>query len=94
VNQDELAAALAFFQSTADVELLRQELRRIRPLAARAVGGFERAGREAPEPLTIAAATEPASREAALRTSRAVRDFAELQALSRVIGRRIEELQT
>jgi hypothetical protein len=92
MNLDDLAAAVAFFQSTDDVELLKSELRRIRPLAARAVSGFERSGKDAPQPLDVAPAAQPASRDAALRTARQVKDFGELQALSRAIGRRIEQL--
>lgn len=93
VSRDDLSAALAFFQGTDDIDLLKEELRRIRPLAARAVSGYERTGKDAPQPLEVTPATEPASREVALRTAKAVKDFAELQALSRAIGRRIEQLQ-
>ncbi|MPZ48012.1 MAG: hypothetical protein GEU75_01640 [Dehalococcoidia bacterium] len=94
MEQTDLAGVVAFFQSTDDVELLKDVLRRIRPQAARAVSGFERTGREAPPPSDVPAEGQPATRAAALAWTREVRDFAQLQSVARAIGRRIEELQT
>ena len=91
-NRDEIERALAFFESTTDVRLLRETLRAIRPRAARAVASFERRGQPVPPPREISPASEAATQADALRTVSVVSDFGELQALARTIGRRIEAL--
>jgi hypothetical protein len=88
----DVARAIAFFEASDDADLLRETLRQIRPRAAAAVQRIEASGRAAPAPAGIAAASEAASREEALRIARGVQDFAELQVLSRAIGRRLETL--
>jgi hypothetical protein len=89
----DVAEAIAFLAVSDDRKLLRDVLASIRPRAARAVGAFERDRRRVPPPAEIDAADQPASRDAALRTVNGTRDFAELQALARAAGRRLEELQ-
>jgi hypothetical protein len=93
-SEQDVGRALAFFDACNDLPLLLSVLRGIRPRAAQEVGRFERTGRAVPPPAKVAAAPEAASREEALRTVRALRDFALLQAVSRRIGRRVEELQS
>jgi hypothetical protein len=90
---DEVARAIAFFQQCDDIELLRELLRALRPRAAAEVRRHESRGRRAPAPSNIAAAERAATEPEARRTVRATTDFAQLQALSRAIGKRVEELQ-
>jgi hypothetical protein len=92
-TQAEVAAALAYFDACDDLELLMEVLRGIRPRAAAAVRRYETRNVDAPGPDPVAAAAMPATRDAALRTVRQTEDFAQLQALSRAIGRRIETLR-
>ena len=93
VSEHEVAAAIAFFESSDDVEFLLGVLRSIQPRAAAEVRRQERRGRDVPAPLPIVASEPPATREAALQTVRATSDFGQLQALSRAIGRRVEALR-
>lgn len=91
-DPNRLAGALAYFQRCEDVELMKELLRSVRPRAANAVGRMERAKKEPPAPLEIEAASEPLPRQEAIKVLQQVQDFAELQALSRTIGRRLEQL--
>ncbi len=90
--KDDVARALAFFQASDDIALLREVLAIIRPRAAAAVRNSERSGVAVPQPALIEPAAEAGTKDEALRTLRALQDFAQLQAVGRVVGRRIEEL--
>ncbi|SRR6266480_2317418 len=89
----DVARAIAFFESTNDLDLLREVLRTIRPRALAAVRRHERSRQPVPSPDDIAASAEPADKAEALRTVSSTEDFGRLQAISRVVGRRIESLQ-
>jgi hypothetical protein len=91
-SRDDVAKAIAFFASCTDADLLRDVLRQIQPKAAAAARKFS--NREPPNPAAIVAAAEPASKDEALRTARTVSDFAQMQALARAVGRRVEELRS
>lgn len=93
MGMKEVASAIAYFERSDDLNQLLEVLRAIRPRAAASVRRFESRNAEVPAPLEMPRSGAPASREAALRTVRETNDFAQLQALSRAIGRRIEELQ-
>jgi hypothetical protein len=93
VSREEVARAIAFFERSEELSLLLDILNQVRPRAASAVGNLQRRGQPIPTPLEIEAAAEPATREEAIHIVRAVRDFGELQALTRAIGRRVEELR-
>ena len=93
-SQADVARAIAYFQACEDAEELRDLLRTLRPRAAAEVRRHERRGTEAPSPRTIPAAAGAATAAEALRTVRETTDFAQLQALTRAIGRRVEELQS
>jgi hypothetical protein len=94
VSDEEVARAIAYFETCDDVELMRSLLSEIAPRARRVVDRHLRRGRERriPPPARIEPARESASREAAVAAVRDVEDFAQLQALARAIGRRVEEL--
>ena len=94
MDDTDIARAIAYFETCEDVDLLRNILRSIQPRAAAAVRRSERLRTGVPEPRDIAVADAVASSEEALRTVRATDDFAQLQALSRNIGRRVEELMS
>jgi len=88
----DVAGAIAFFESTTDLALLHEVLRTIRPRASAEVRRYERAGRPVPSPDAGAAAADPAGQTEALQTVRSTKDFAQIQALARAVGRRIEAL--
>ena len=90
---DEVARAIAFFEQCDDIELLRELLRALRPRATAEVRRHESRGKTTPAPSNIAAAERAAPESEARRTVRATTDFAQLQALSRAIGKRVEDLQ-
>lgn len=92
-TEREVARALAFFERCNDLPVLLDLLRSIRPRAAQEVRRYERSRRPVPPPAKVAPSEDAATRDEALRTVRATRDFALLQALSRQVGRRVEELQ-
>jgi 5-methylcytosine-specific restriction endonuclease McrBC regulatory subunit McrC len=94
MSKQEVAAAMAFFQASKDLQLLKQTLQIIRPMASRAVGTYERTQRDVPEPIDLQPANEPATQQEALRITRSIKDFRELQTLARVIGMRVEQLQS
>lgn len=93
-NEDEVARALAFFQRTVDIALLRRALAAVAPRAARQVRRFMQRGGEGavPVPAEVAPAAEPATETEALSVLASTTDFALLQALTRAIGRRVESL--
>jgi hypothetical protein len=62
-------------------------------MAARAVSDYARARREVPDPVQVQPGDKPATADEALRITRSIRDIGEIQALSRVIGKRVEQLQ-
>jgi hypothetical protein len=64
----------------------------IQPNAAAAVRKAQLQRREVPPPLDVEAAASAATKDDALKTVRVVHDVAQLQALARAVGRRIEEL--
>ena len=89
---DDIARAIAYFQACPDAELLRGVLKSIQPKAAAAVRQAQMRRREVPPPLDVEAASSASSRDEALKLVRSVQDFAQLQALARAVGRRIEDL--
>ena len=91
-GSEDVARAIAFFQACTDAGLLRDVLKTIQPKAAAAARKFSR--REPPNPASIAPAAMAATEEEALHTVRRVQDFAELQAVARAVGRRVEELRS
>jgi hypothetical protein len=86
---------MAFFEATGDLMLLHRAAAEIAPRAKRMVAGFIRQGGEdaIPPPADLRPAREPAPEAEALRTLRAIDDFALLQVVARSIGRRIEALE-
>lgn len=89
---EDVARAIAYFEACPDAELLRGVLQIIQPKAAAAVRQAQQQRREVPSPLDITPSTNAATQEQALRTVRTTQDFAQLQAMARAVGRRIEEL--
>jgi hypothetical protein len=89
---DDVARAIAYFEACPDAELLRGVLKTIQPKAAAAVRQAQLKRRDVPPPVEIAPSENAASKDDALKTVRSVQDFAQLQALARAVGRRIEEL--
>jgi hypothetical protein len=89
---DNVARAIAFFEQSEDLDLLKDVLRTIRPRAAAEVRRLQMRGRQAPVPLDIPGAASVATREEALKAVTATKDFAQLQAISRAVGRRVESL--
>ena len=88
----DIARAIACFEASDDATFLREVLRAIRPKAEAAALQAAKRGRDMPDPSTITPSTEAASPAQALATVRATKDFAALQAMARVAGRRAEEL--
>jgi hypothetical protein len=93
-DRDDVARAIAFFEGCEDVALLRQALADIAPKARRLVVRYLGAGGEdaVPPPADVPHTPVAASREDALRILRETNDFALLQAMTRAMGRRVEEL--
>lgn len=91
----QVAAAMAFFESTDDIALLHQLTAEVAPRARRAVTQLLASGGDAtiPAPADLRPARAPAARADAVATLRSVDDFALLQALARTIGRRIEAIE-
>jgi hypothetical protein len=94
-SRDEVARAIAFFEATEDIELLRRILGQVAPRAAREVRRLLQRRGEAgiPEPALIAPSAQVADQAEAIRTLDLTTDFALLQAMSMAIGKRIEELR-
>jgi hypothetical protein len=91
-DEEAVARAIAFFESSSDADLLRGVLRSIQPRAAAAARRF--AAKTPPDPATLAPAAVAATQDEALATADSVQDFALLQALARAVGRRIEVLRS
>jgi hypothetical protein len=93
--REEAARAIAFFELSADMALLRASLEEAAPRIKRMVGGFLQRGTEEhiPVPSDVRAARDSANRDQALATLRKATDFALLQAITRAIGQRIETLE-
>jgi hypothetical protein len=89
---DDVARTIAYFAACPDAELLRGVLKTIQPKAAAAVRQAQLKRRDVAPPLEIEPSSTAATKDEALKTVRSVQDFAELQALARAVGRRIEEL--
>ncbi len=89
------ARAIAFFEESDDMPMLRSALEESAPRVKRLVAGFLRKGTEEaiPTPAELRGAREPASKAEALQTLRGMQDFAMLQAITRSIGRRIETME-
>jgi hypothetical protein len=91
-QREDVARAMAFFESSDDVALLHELLAEIAPRAKRMVGQMMARGSEdaIPAPADLRPAREPATKQEALKTLRGVHDFALLQVIARTIGQRIE----
>lgn len=94
-DREAAARAVAFFEACDDIDLMRRALSDTAPRVRRIVQGYvrRRAAERIPAPADLTPAPHPATREEALATLREVEDFALLQALTRAIGRRVEELE-
>jgi hypothetical protein len=92
VADDAIARAIACFEQSDDVAFLRDVLRAIRPRAEAAARRHEQAGRRAPDPMEVAPSAQPATPQDAMKAVRATKDFAQLQAMARAAGRRVEQL--
>jgi hypothetical protein len=93
-DEQDVARAIAFFEGCDDAELMRRALAEAAPRARRTVERYVRRRGEAriPPPAEVPPADQPASAEEALATLSRTEDFGLLQALTRTIGRRVEEL--
>jgi hypothetical protein len=94
-DRDDVARAIAFFETCDDIALLRKALVDIAPRARRLVVRYLGHGGEdaIPAPADVPHTPIAAAREDALRTLMTTNDLALLQAMTRAIGRRVEELQ-
>jgi hypothetical protein len=94
-DRDDVGRAIAFFESCDDVAWLRKALVDIAPKARRLVVRYLGAGGQdaVPKPADVPATPVAAAKEDALRILRDTNDFALLQAMTRAMGRRVEELQ-
>lgn len=94
-NREQVARAIAFFESCDDVALLHQLIEEIAPRAKKMVGTLLARGSEdaIPPPADLRAARDAATRDEALKTLRATNDFALFQVLARSIGQRIEAVE-
>jgi hypothetical protein len=89
------ARAIAYFEQTDDMQVLRAALEESAPRVKRLVAGYLRKGTEEaiPSPAELRGAREAAPQAEALATLRKTQDFALLQAITRSIGRRIETME-
>jgi len=94
-KREEVARAMAFFESTDDIALLHRLVAEVAPRAKRIVGQLMARGPEEsiPPPADLRPAKQAASRDEAIRTLKETNDFALLQALARSIGRRAEAIE-
>lgn len=94
-SRAEVARAIAFFETTDDVLLLHGLTRDIAGRVKAQVKKLLARGDEdaIPPPAELFPSREAASQQEALQTLRSTADFALLQALARVIGRRIEAIE-
>ena len=94
-ERDDVARAMAFFDSCDDDILLHQLIAEIAPKAKRIVGQLLAAGNEdaIPPPSELRAARDGATKQEALQVLRRTSDFALLQVMARAIGQRIETIE-
>ena len=94
-RDSEIARAVAFFASCDDVALLRRALAEAAPKAAALVRRQMHRGGEAsiPTPSPIRASAIAATEAEAMKTLQTTSSLADLQALTRAIGRRVESLE-
>jgi hypothetical protein len=95
-DRDDVARAIAFFGACDDAALLRKALADIAPKARRLVVRYLDAGGEeaVPRPADVPHTPIAASKDDALRILRETNDLSLLQAMTRAMGRRVEELQS
>lgn len=93
--REEAARAIACFEASDDMPMLRGALEEAAPRIKRMVAAFLRKGSEEaiPPPAELRGARDPATPQEALQSLRKATDFALLQAITRSIGRRIEALE-
>jgi|GEM_PF-1173073 len=93
--REEAARAIAYFEQSDDMAMLRACLEEAAPRIKRMVGSFLSKGTEEsiPHPADVRAARDAATKEQALATLRKTQDFALLQAITRTVGQRIETLE-
>jgi hypothetical protein len=91
-QREDVAQAMAFFESSDDASLLHELLAEVAPRAKRMVGQLLARGSEEaiPPPADLRPARSAATKQQALKTLRSVNDFALLQVMARSIGQRIE----
>ncbi len=94
-SREEVACAMALFESTDDVALLHRLAAEIAPRARRLVARYLAHGTEdaIPPPADLRPARRPAAISQAVNSLRSADDFALLQAMARSIGRRIEAIE-
>ncbi|NUQ56691.1 MAG: hypothetical protein HUU14_12450 [Dehalococcoidia bacterium] len=94
-SREDVARAMAFFESCEDISLLHELIGEVAPRARRLIANLLSGGNEdaIPPPASIRSARAAASRDEAIRTLRQVDDFALLQVLARCIGQRIEAIE-
>jgi hypothetical protein len=95
VPREDVARAMAFFEGAEDVGMLHELLAEIAPKARRMVTRYLAKGDEEsiPPPAELRPARQAASQDEAVKTVRALDDFALLQVLARSIGQRIEAIE-
>lgn len=93
--RDDAARAIAFYEQSDDMAMLRAALEEAAPRIKKMVTAMLKKGTEEaiPPPAEIRGAREAASAGEAARTLRTIPDFALLQAVTRAVGRRIEALE-
>ncbi len=93
--REQVARAIACFETCDDIALLHQLIEEIAPRAKKMVGTLLARGSEEaiPPPAELRAAREAAPLDEALKTLRATNDFALFQVLARSIGQRIETVE-
>ena len=93
--REQVARAVAFFEASDDMALLRASLEESAPRVKRLVAGFLQRGTEEaiPPPADVRAAREPATPEEAVQCLRTMQDFSLLQSMTRAIGQRIETME-
>ncbi len=94
-DRDDIARAIAYFESCEDAAWLRKALAEIAPKAQRLVVRYLGAGGAdaVPKPADVPHTPVAASKADALRILNTTSDFALLQAMTRAMGRRVEELE-
>lgn len=93
--REDVARAMAYFESSDDIGLLHEVIADVAPRAKRMVAKLMASGGEdgIPAPADLRAARTPATQAEAWKTVRGTNDFALLQVLARTAGRRLEALE-